>query len=65
LAYNSLDVAASIAMGGYTSCYIGVAGNRAVWIHYQNSWLKDLAEKAIDKRKKQERAEEWASDHLQ
>lgn len=65
LAYNSLDVAASITMGGYTSCYIGVAGNRAVWIHYQNSWLKDLAEKAIDKRKKQERAEEWASDHLQ
>jgi len=65
LAYNSLDVAASITMGGYTSCYIGVAGNRAVWIHYQNSWLKDLAEKAIDKRNKQERAEEWASDHLQ
>jgi len=65
LAYNSLDAAASITMGGYTSCYIGVAGNRAVWIHYQNSWLKDLAEKAIDKRKKQERAEEWASDHLQ
>ena len=65
LAYNSLDAAASITMGGYTSCYIGVAGNRAVWIHYQNSWLKDLAEKAIDKRKKQECAEEWASDHLQ
>ena len=65
LAYNSLDAAASITMGGYTSCYIGVAGNRAVWIHYQNSWLKDLAEKAIDKRKKQECAEKWASDHLQ